>query len=109
LSVESVGLPSVVTGGESGEIRRCSLSKVWNGGEGCDLHSLWLVLLKSTKDRVLGADTPGQYVPPRVRYGMTCLIIRDDVGSVPCSDEWKISVITHTHPCSYGARGAVVP
>jgi hypothetical protein len=47
----------------------------------------WFVILKSAKDRVIGLDTPGQQVPPRVRYGMTCLLIRDVVGSVPCSDE----------------------
>jgi hypothetical protein len=44
-------------------------------------------MLESAKDRVLGVDTPGQQVSSRVRYGMTCLIIRDAVGSVPCSDE----------------------
>jgi hypothetical protein len=60
---------------------------VWNGGEGCDLHGLWLVMLKSAKDRVLGVDTLGQQVPPRARYGTACLIISDAVGSVPCSDE----------------------
>jgi hypothetical protein len=60
---------------------------VWNGGESCDLHGLWLVMLESAKDRVIGVDTPGQQVPPRVRYGMACLIIRDTVGSVPYSDE----------------------
>jgi hypothetical protein len=47
----------------------------------------WLVMLKSAKDRVIGVDSPGQQVSPCVRYGMTCLLIRDDVGSVPCSDE----------------------
>jgi hypothetical protein len=60
---------------------------VWNGGESCDLHGLWLVMLESAKDRVIGVDTPGQQVLPRVRYGMACLIIRDTVGSVPYSDE----------------------
>jgi hypothetical protein len=48
---------------------------------------MWIVMLESTKDRVLGVDTPGQQVPPRVRYGTVCLLIRDGVGSVPCSDE----------------------
>jgi hypothetical protein len=52
---------------------------------------LWLVMLESAKDRILGVDTPGQHVPPRVRYGMTCLLIRDVVESVPCSDEWKVA------------------
>jgi hypothetical protein len=60
---------------------------VWNGGESCDLHGLWLVMLESAKDRVIGVDTPGQQVLPRVRYGMARLIIRDTVGSVPYSDE----------------------
>jgi hypothetical protein len=45
------------------------------------------VMLESANDRVIGVDTPGQQVPQRVQYGMTCLLIRDVVGSVPCSDE----------------------
>jgi hypothetical protein len=35
-------------------------------------HVMWFVMLESTKDRVIGVDTLGQQVPPRVRYGMTC-------------------------------------
>jgi hypothetical protein len=27
---------------------------------------MWLVMLESTKDQILGVDTPGQHVPPRV-------------------------------------------
>jgi hypothetical protein len=71
---------------------------VWNAGEGCDLHGLWLVMLESTKDRVLGVDTLVQQVSPHVRYGMACLLIRDIVGSgmVICSGP-------------HGARGVVVP
>jgi hypothetical protein len=49
---------------------------------------LWLVMLKFAKDRVLGVDTPGQQVPPRVRYGMTCLLIRDAVGYESFSMVW---------------------
>jgi hypothetical protein len=49
-------------------------------------------MLESTKDRILGVDTPKQYMPPRVRYGMTCLLIRDAVGSVSCSDEWEVAL-----------------
>jgi hypothetical protein len=30
-------------------------------------------------------------VPSRVRYGTTFLLIRDDVGGVPCSDECKVA------------------
>jgi hypothetical protein len=68
---------------------------------------MWFVMLKSAKDRVIGVDTPGQQVPPRVQYGTACLLIRDDVGSVPCSDEWEFGVVTRLG--SHGARGAVVP
>jgi hypothetical protein len=46
------------------------------------------VMLESAKDRILGVDTPGQYVPPRVRYGTTFLLIRYVVGCVSCSVEW---------------------
>jgi hypothetical protein len=44
---------------------------------------------------------------PHVRYGTTCLLIRDVVGSVPCSVEWEIGVVTH--PGSHGTRGVMVP
>jgi hypothetical protein len=64
-------------------------------------------MLESAKDRILGVDTPGQHVLPHVRYGTACLLIRDVVGSVPCSDEWEIQVVTHA--CSHGERGAMVP
>jgi hypothetical protein len=46
-------------------------------------------------------------VPPHVRYVTTCLLIRDVVGSVPCSDEWEIDVVTHLG--SHSVRGVVVP
>jgi hypothetical protein len=46
-------------------------------------------------------------VPPRVWYGTTCLLIRDDVGSVRCSVEWKIGVVTHLG--SHAAREVMVP
>jgi hypothetical protein len=48
---------------------------------------MWFVMLEPAKSRVIGVDTPGQQVPLCVRYGTTCLLIRDAVGSVPCSDE----------------------
>jgi hypothetical protein len=66
----------------------------------------WFVMLESAKDRVIGVDTSGQQVSPRVRYGMTYLLIRDAVGSVPYSDEWEIDVVTHLD--SHGAGGVVV-
>jgi hypothetical protein len=64
-------------------------------------------MLKSAKDQVIGVDSPGQQVPPCVRYGTACPLIRDAVGSVSYSDEWEIGVVTH--PGSHGVRGAVVP
>jgi hypothetical protein len=52
---------------------------------------VWIVILESAKDRVLGVDSLGQQVPPRVRYGMTCLLIRGAVGIAPCSDVWELA------------------
>jgi hypothetical protein len=49
---------------------------------------MWLVMLESAKDRILEVDPPGQYVPPRVRYGTACLLIRYAIGCVTCSVEW---------------------
>jgi hypothetical protein len=46
-------------------------------------------------------------VPPCVWYGTSCLLIKDAVGSVPCSDEWEFGIVTR--PGSHGARGAMVP
>jgi hypothetical protein len=48
---------------------------------------LCLVMLESAKDRILGVDTPGQHVPPHVRYGTACLLIRYAIGCVSCSVE----------------------
>jgi hypothetical protein len=45
-------------------------------------------------------------VLPHVWYGMTCLLIRDVVGSVHCSVEWEIGVITRLG--SHGATGVMV-
>jgi hypothetical protein len=67
---------------------------------------MWFVMVESTKDRVIGVDTPGQQMSPRVRYRIACLPLRDVVRSVPCSDEWKFGVVTH--PSSHGARGVMV-
>jgi hypothetical protein len=55
---------------------------------------MWFVMLETAKDRVIGVDTPGQQLLPCVRYGTACSLIRDVVGSVPCSDEWEIGAVT---------------
>jgi hypothetical protein len=34
-------------------------------------------LLESAKHRFLGINIPGQHVPPCVKYGTTCLLIRE--------------------------------
>jgi hypothetical protein len=83
------------------------LSKVWNGGDGWNPSGDMFLMLESAKDQVIEVDTLGQQVLPRVRYGMACLLISDLVGSVPCSDEWEIGVVTRLD--SHGARGVMVP
>jgi hypothetical protein len=67
---------------------------------------MWFVMLEFAKDRVIGVDTLGQQVPPCVMYGMTCLLIRDAVGSVPYSDEREIDIVTRLG--SHGTRGVMV-
>jgi hypothetical protein len=49
---------------------------------------VWFVVLESTKERILGVDTPGQHVSPRVRCGRGCLLIRNAIGCVSYSVEW---------------------
>jgi hypothetical protein len=49
----------------------------------------WIVMLESAKDRVLGVNTPGQQVPPRVQYGTACLLIRNNVGCESCLEVWE--------------------
>jgi hypothetical protein len=48
---------------------------------------MWFVMLESAKNRVIGVETPRQQMPPLVQYGTTCPLIRNAVGSVPCSDQ----------------------
>jgi hypothetical protein len=65
---------------------------------------MWIVMLESTKDQILGVDILGQQVPPRVQYGTACLLIRDDVGSVPYSDEWELaSLLAWAHTVQVGS------
>jgi hypothetical protein len=49
---------------------------------------MWLVMLESAKDQILGVDPLEQHVPPRVWYGMASLLIRYAIGCVSCSVEW---------------------
>jgi hypothetical protein len=42
---------------------------------------MWFIMLESAKDRILGVDTPGQQVLPRVRYGTVCWLVRESLVS----------------------------
>jgi hypothetical protein len=52
-------------------------------------QEMWFVMFESAKDRVLGVDTSGQQVPPHVRYGTSCLLIRTAVGCESYSVVWE--------------------
>jgi hypothetical protein len=82
------GLPSIEMCFDRGEDRCCDLSKVGMVETVGFHHLMWLVMLKSAKDRILGVDTPGKHVPPRVRYVTACLLIGYAIGCVSCSIEW---------------------
>jgi hypothetical protein len=82
------GLPSIRMWFDRGEYQLCGLSKVGMVEMVGVRQVMWLVLLESAKDRILGVDTPGQHVPPRVQYGTSCLLIRYAIGCVSCSIEW---------------------
>jgi hypothetical protein len=75
---------------------------------------MWLVRLESAKYQILGVDTQGQHVPLRVRYGTTCLLIRNAIGCVSCSVEWgwhhtlcSTYFILCDLPEPHGARGDI--
>jgi hypothetical protein len=89
-------------------IVRChDLSKVWYGGEGCNLHGLWLVVLELAKDLFIGVDPPPprQHVSPHIWYVIACLLIRDTLASVSDLVEWRGIVNTSLIP--HGARGVI--
>jgi hypothetical protein len=46
---------------------------------------LCIVMLESAKHKILGVDNLRQQVSPRVRYGMTYLLIRAAIGCESCS------------------------
>jgi hypothetical protein len=81
-------LPSVEIWFDRGEDRWCYLSKVGMMEMVGFRQVMWFVMLESTKDWILVVDTPGQHVPPHVRYGMACLLTRCAIGCVSCSVEW---------------------
>jgi hypothetical protein len=82
-------LPSVEMWFDHGEDRCCGLSKVGMMETVGSPQVMWLVMLESAKDQILWVDPLGQHVPPRVRYGTTCLLIRYAIGCVSCLVEWR--------------------
>jgi hypothetical protein len=82
------GLPSIKMWFDHGEDWCCDLSKVGMVETVGFCQLMWLVILESAKDRILGVDTPGQHVPPRVWYGIACFLIRYAIGYVSRSVEW---------------------
>jgi hypothetical protein len=82
------GLPSVEMCFDHGNDRCCGFSKVGMVETVGFHHVMWLVMLESAKDQIIGVDTLGQHVPPCVWYGMACLLIRNAIGCVSCSVEW---------------------
>jgi hypothetical protein len=51
----------------------------------------WHVVLESTKDRILGVESPGQHVPPCVQYETACLLISNAISCVSFSVEWGLT------------------
>jgi hypothetical protein len=82
------GLPSIEMWFDHGEDRCCGLSKVGMVETVGFRQVMWFVMLEFAKDQILRIDPPEQHVPPRVRYGTTCLLISYVVGCVSCSVEW---------------------
>jgi hypothetical protein len=84
----SDGLPSVEMWFDRGEDQCCDLSKDGMVEMVGFRQAMWFVMLESAKDRILEVDTPRQHVPPRVRYGTACLLIRYAIGCMSCLVEW---------------------
>jgi hypothetical protein len=102
--VRVFSLPSLVMWDDHGEDRCCDLSKVRMVEIVGFCQEMWLVMLESDKDRILGVDTPGQHVSPRVRYGTACWLIRKALVSMSCQKRGTGMAIP-TRP--QGARGAM--
>jgi hypothetical protein len=64
---------------------------------------MWIVMVEYAMDWILGVDTPGQQVPPRVRYGTTCWLIRKALVSLSC---WMSGTGMAIPTRPQGARGA---
>jgi hypothetical protein len=97
----SDGLPSIEIWFDHGEDRCRGLNKVGMVETVGFRQVMWLVMLESAKDRILGVDTSGEQVLPHVRYGTTYLLIRD--GSLLCDQSlWDSLWIAWTTWCKRG-------
>jgi hypothetical protein len=88
---------------DHGEDRCCDLSKVVMVETVGSHQMMWIVMLESTKDWILGVDTPGQHVPPRAWYGMASSLIRKALVSLSYRER-RTGMAIPTRP--QGARGA---
>jgi hypothetical protein len=70
--VRVFGLPSVEMWFDRGEDQCYDLSMDGMVETVGISQVMWIVMLEYTKDWILGVDTRGQHVPPRVQYGTTC-------------------------------------
>jgi hypothetical protein len=101
--VRVFGLPSIEMWFDCGEDRCCDLSKV-GMVETIEIRQvMWIVMLESVKDWILGVDTPGQHVPRRARYGTAWWLIRKVLVSFSC---WKSETGMAIPTRLQGARGA---
>jgi hypothetical protein len=82
------GLPSVKIWFDRGEDRWYGLSNDGMVETVGFRQVIWLVMLESAKNRILGVDTPGQHVTPHVWYGTAYFLIMYAIGCVSCSVEW---------------------
>jgi hypothetical protein len=98
------GLPSIEMSFHPGEDWCSGLNKVGMEETVGIRQVMWLVMLESAKDRILGVDTPGQHVPPHVRYGTACWLIKKALVSLSCRKRGTGMAIP-TRP--QGARGAM--
>jgi hypothetical protein len=101
--VRVFGLPSVEMWFDRGEDQCCDLSNVGMVETVGIRQVMWIVVLESAKDRILGVDILGQHVPPRVWYGTTCWLIRKALVILSC---WKSGTGMAIPMRPQGARGA---
>jgi hypothetical protein len=99
------GLPSIEMWFDPGEDQCCGLSKVGMEEIVGFRQVMWLVMLEFAKDRVSGVDTPGQYVPPCVRYGTTCWLIRKALVSLSCQKRGTGMVYLRDRKVQEGPEG----